>query len=324
MSQENDEKTSPVFTLAGETRDALSWELLPQRLHRYEKARMRALDVADYIEVYGKSKRLPFKPGTVSKLRRCGEYLLFRDYYTIGEVRLHAANFCQLHMLDPLCDMRRASKFTAAYLVRLLEILKERPFLRPYLVTFTVKDGPDLLERFNHLKRCYQIMNENRKAANHGRRPPVEMNKAAGGVYTYEIKRGKNSGEWHVHIHSVWLCEERPLAMRLSEDWREVTGDSFIVDVTPFDDEKDFALGFLEVFAYTLKFSTMTIEDQVYAASLFRGKRLLNSFGVFRGVEIPEELTDEPIENLPFVELLYRFIVGSGYNLIPKKIQSGL
>ena len=33
-----------------------------------------------------------------------------------------------------------------------------------------------------------------------------------------------------------------------------------------------------------------------------------------RGVNIPEELTDEPLEGLPFVELFYKFMKGIGYS----------
>jgi len=36
---------------------------------------------------------------------------------------------------------------------------------------------------------------------------------------------------------------------------------------------------------------------------------------LFRGVKIPESLTDEHIEDLPFVDLLYRYIAGAGYKL---------
>ncbi len=42
-------------------------------------------------------------------------------------------------------------------------------------------------------------------------------------------------------------------------------------------------------------------------------KRLLGSAGCFRGVEIPEDLTDDPgyYLGLPYVDLLYRYLSGS-------------
>jgi len=150
-----------------------------------------------------------------------------------------------------------------------------------------------------------------RRQASHGRRSPIEMNKALGGVWAYEVKKGKNSGLWHVHIHAIWLCKERPWETRLSDDWHEITGDSFVVDVRPVDDEK----GFIEVLSYAVKFSTMSIEENFEAYKFLREKRLINSFGIFRGIEIPEDLCDEPLEDLPYVEMIYAYIHGSGYRL---------
>lgn len=38
-------------------------------------------------------------------------------------------------------------------------------------------------------------------------RPHVELVKALGGVFSIEVKRGKNSGLWHPHVHFVILCD---------------------------------------------------------------------------------------------------------------------
>jgi hypothetical protein len=37
-----------------------------------------------------------------------------------------------------------------------------------------------------------------------------------------------------------------------------------------------------------------------------KGKRLLGSAGCFEVSEVPEELTDEPLDDLPYVELFYQ------------------
>ena len=46
-----------------------------------------------------------------------------------------------------------------------------------------------------------------------------------------------------------------------------------------------------------------------------KGARLLFSLGEFRGVEVPDKLTDEPLDELPYFDLFYRYISESGYNL---------
>jgi hypothetical protein len=36
---------------------------------------------------------------------------------------------------------------------------------------------------------------------------------------------------------------------------------------------------------------------------------------VLRGVEVPAELADEPLEGLPFIELFYQWLGAAGYSL---------
>jgi hypothetical protein len=239
---------------------------------------------------------------------QCGEYLCFRHYYTVDQVRLHAAQFCKKHLLCPLCAIRRGSKALGAYLPRYEAVRAAEPLLRPFLVTLTVKDGADLRERFKHL---HGAQRELWMRKHRGRGSVLDGVRAA--VWSYEVKRGAGSGLWHPHLHMVAMAEQMPDAERLRDEWHAITGDSFIVDVRPID-QADPASGFLEVFKYALKFSDMEPAETFEAFSVLRGKRLVASAGLFRGIEIPEQLTDEPLDDLPFVELFYRFMV-SGYSL---------
>jgi len=59
-----------------------------------------------------------------------------------------------------------------------------------------------------------------------------------------------------------------------------------------------------------VKFSDLDLSQNWEAAQVLKGKRLLNSFGLFRGVEVPESLLDEPLDSLPFWDRFYRFIGG--------------
>lgn len=279
-------------------------KVLPNRLNRYSKAHHRAVEMAHYASDYGEVK-------LADKLSRCGSYLVFRDYFTVGKVRLHAAQFCKKHLLCPLCAIRRGAKMVKAYTDRLKVITASRSDLKPFLVTLTVKDGNDLVERFNHLHRSVQRLHKTRG----GTHQYSEACKADAAVWSYEFKRGANSGEWHPHVHAVWLCHETPDKKALSEQWKRITGDSFMVDVRPFHDKQDTIGGFLEVFKYAVKFSDLSLEDNWHGFEALSGKRLIASFGLFRGVDIPEELTDERLDDLPYIEMLYRFVFGVGYSL---------
>ena len=113
-------------------------EALPKRVERYGKAKKGALDTAKYMAESTKHQAM------AAKVQGCGDYLLFRHFFTVDKVKLHAAQFCKAHLLCPLCAIRRGAKALAAYLERWEAIRLQRPTLRPFLVTLTVKDGPDL------------------------------------------------------------------------------------------------------------------------------------------------------------------------------------
>ena len=177
-------------------------------------------------------------------------------------------------------------------------------------MTLTVKDGDDLAERFKHLNKSQREL-WMRKTRGRG----SVLDGVAGAVWSYEVKRGKNSKSWHPHLHMIALAESMPDQMQLSQEWHNITGDSFIVDVRPIS-EDDPVSGFVEVFKYAVKFSEQPPEDTLHAWVTLARKRLLASAGAFRGVEVPESLLDdsEGLEDLPFMTYFYRFL-GKGYSL---------
>lgn len=285
--------------LGQEIRASEGVDALPARLDRYAKAKNRAIDVAQYI-----GEHRPQEAKLAQVVSTCGEYLLFRHYYTADLLRLHAASFCRRHLLCPLCAIRRGAKALKAYLDRWEVIRSEKPLLRPFLVTLTVKDGDSLAERFRHLHDSQRAL-WMRKHRGRG----CVLDGVAGAVWSYEVKRGQGSGAWHPHLHMIALAEVEPSQRRLSREWHEVTGDSFVVDVRPINQD-DTAAGFCEVFKYAVKASDMEIPDTLHAFDVLRGKRLIASAGCFRGVDVPEDLTDEPLEGLPFIEMLFRHALG--------------
>lgn len=281
-------------------------EGLAGRIGRYGVAKKRALDAVEHI---ARGPRGPWSGVKRLRLAQCGDYLMFRHYLTQDEVRLHAAQFCRYHLLCPLCAIRRGAKALEAYLPRYETIQQGKTLLGAFLVTLTVKGGVDLAERFRHLRAGVQGLNKRRSGKGSGASVWCGV---AGAVWSYEVKRGSGSGLWHPHAHAFVLAESMPDQGRLRAEWHELTGDSFMCDVRPIVGNP--ADGFCEVFKYAVKFSDMELADTVHAATVLRGQRLISSCGVFRGVEIPEELTDEPLEG-PYVEMLYRYLVGRGYGL---------
>lgn len=284
---------------------------LPAKLNRYAKAKARASLMSDYIRSAGGSPQAKLS----AKVQDCGSFLLFRNYYTVDQVRLTAANFCEKHLLCPLCAIRRGAKQVNAYLTRFEIILAQNPNLKPYLVTLTVRNGADLQERFSHLQTSIKRYNQQRRNALKGQ-THVQAALADGAVWSVEFKRGEGSGLWHPHCHAIWLCEVPPNQESLSQEWLAVTGDSFIVDVRPFSEQQDLVKAFCEVFKYAIKFGELPLRDNWEAYQVLSGRRLIGSFGSFRGVQVPDDLTDEPLDaDLPYIEILYNYSHGNGYVL---------
>ena len=64
----------------------------------------------------------------------------------------------------------------------------------------------------------------------------------------------------------------------------------------------------LKRFKYALKFSDLELSDNLHAYKTQKGKRTINSFGALRGVEVPEELTDDDLDDdLPYMLMLYTY-----------------
>lgn len=281
---------------------------LPQRVDRYGRAKDRAEAMVAYLHSLGPaSTSLGTMPGSrhepayaCAKLEGCGNWLKFRSYFTVGKVRLSAASFCKEHLICPLCAIRRGGKALQKYQERFSIITAARPDLRPYLVTLTVRNGPDLSERYEHLSECFKRLMARRREI----RTASALREVSGGVGSVEFtNKGKG---WHPHIHLLVLATEMPSQTDLRGEWERITGDSYICDVRPIVDPVG---GFCEVFKYAVKFSELTPADNWHAFRVLASRRLLTSFGCFRGVDIPDALVDplDDLDALPFVEILYRY-----------------
>jgi len=271
---------------------------LDDRLARYGRAKKQALAIRKFI-----LEHEPNNAKITGAMAECGSFLVFRHFYTVGETRLFSANFCRKHLLCPLCAIARGSKVMRRYMERYRQIRETNLRAKPYLVTLTVRDGEDLNERMNHLMDSFKSLCKRR----HGKNHRSELKKASAAVFSYEVKRGSNSGLWHPHVHCLMLCEDPIDQAELSAQWHRITKDSFIVDVRPIDSTDPIG-GFLEVFKYAVKFSDQPPIDTWHAYQVLTGRRLIGSFGDFYGFIEPETLSDDLLpEDLPFIDLLFQY-----------------
>jgi hypothetical protein len=295
---------------------------LPSRLERYGKAHERALAMRSFLQEIAlgcddlRDRRAIQRRAL--NLEACGSWLQFRHYHTIDEIRLHAAKFCQQDRLCPLCAIRRGSKLLRPYVEKSMALMMHHPDLRPYHVVHTVKNGPDLGERFRHLRSSLSTLHDRGKWARNRGQAWSEAALAVGSVTSIEVKRGEGTrgGGWHPHAHAVWFCGRQPDQQALSDEWKQLTGDSHNVYVEPFHFAQadleptldNMAADFCEVFKYAVKFSSMDLCDNWHAFEVLFGKRLLAGRGALHGIKVPDDLLDAPLEvaDLPFVDLFFR------------------
>lgn len=291
--------------LRGDAREGFGYRELGKRLGRYGSARALTVQFRDFLSRFP-GDRVARK--LVPALSSCGSYLLFRHWVLADVVKLAAMRRCDKHLACSLCAIFRASRAMARYIGRFEALMREDVSLSAWFVTLTVKDGPDLWERFSHLSGCLRRYHARRtRERQHG-----EVRKAVAGVWSFEVKRGAGSGLWHPHVHAIWLCRGRPDPVQLGREWHALTGDSFVVDVRPVDAAHP-AEGFAEVFKYALKFGELDHADRLHAFKELSGARLRDSFGAFRGLDVEDAAGAEVPPDEAYVELLFRFVNGVGY-----------
>ncbi len=318
-----------------------------ERLDRYTRAKRHQLTVIDYIQ------HDPTLRKEHETLSDCGQYLIFKHWITTGFRKLSGGFSCKKHLLCQCCSLRRDARYAWEYGLKIRKVLEENPHLELVMITLTVKDGLDLLERYNHLGKNNKGLLQRRRDSlklNTTARVDSVMQYVTGSVGTYEFTIGKNSGEWHPHIHQIAFlepvfdyspvetdCWERDeegewheakrvvyvpqeFKRRLSEEYLQISGDSKIVDVRRiecFDKitgefSQDLLMHSLcEVFKYALKYGDLSMENQIHAYKVLKGRRLIFTYGCLRGVKIDEYLTDPAKEELeigPYVYELYSFI----------------
>lgn len=334
MLKKDNKKAHISNTLAGGEIQALQSSNEDQhrdRITRFATLKHRAKNQENYLFTLSKFKENYEKDvkneesikalKSAQKLNECGNYLLFKNFYTIGEVKLSKLRTCGQHLLCPFCAAIRASRAIQKYVERINQVLQENRKLKPVLITLTVKNGSDLAERSEHLMKSFRTLLERRRDYEKKGRGFNEFCKVQGAMYSYENTYNEKTGEWHPHIHMFALVDQWIDQQEFSEYWHSLTGDSMVVDVRRARKEKGhgYSKAAAEVCKYALKFGDLSVEKTWEAFKVLKGKRLTGSFGLLWGVKIPETMTDDmpDDETLPYMEMLYKFVYGkkSHYDL---------
>lgn len=301
-----------------------------KQLARYAVAKTRQAAVIDYIvtqEEAGNNLNLDKER---KALTECGEFLIYRHYYELDQYRLKGGCTCKKHLLCALCAIRRAAKCIAVYSEKIEEVIgKGREIGIEYdqlFISFTVKNGFDLVERMDHLKDAFgKIIHKRRNALGKNAKTDTEFKHVQGAIYSYETSYNPVEG-FHPHIHMVALVPKGifhytemtikkkrvfvpvDLWRDLVDNWKEMTGDSFIVDVRLIEDRDSQLSALVETFKYALKLSDMDIPVQIESYKALKGRRLLGSMGALFGVKVPKNLNDDLLPGEEkYIDIVYKY-----------------
>lgn len=192
------------------------------------------------------------------------EYSKSEDRYRVR------ANHCKCRHCEP-CMRAKAAKIASNLRSHLAKI--DRSKLRFLTLTLKHSDTP-LIDQVKKLYRCFRLLRSWKKW----------KHSQDGGVATLEVKW--NGTHWHPHLHIIiegrWLS-----GWEISDQWKNVTGDSFICDIEAIDN-KEMAT------KYVTKYITKAVDLSVWsddaAASEWivasKGVRICTTFGTWRGVKL--------------------------------------
>jgi len=198
-------------------------------------------------------------------------------------------------------------------------LLEKHPSCKLYYAVLTVKNSPSLLDSFQKLHQGLKDLIAQRRyaiSAKNGRKKNLfalnsTFANVIGGMYSLEIKRGKNSNLWHPHANILILADKELSKNELSKEWQGITKDSHIVYLEEKKFEKQV---FVEIAKYAFKFSNMEFEDNFHAFRTLKSRRLMGTFGDMWGLSSEIEETKKQLnlerEDLPYLEMIYNYILG--------------
>lgn len=234
------------------------------------------------------------------KIEKCGDFI-----YSLNCIKCdtkHFAGFNRCKNRWCLNCMRIKSLLWLSRIKerynKVMEDEKER--LYPCTFVLTIRDSDDIEDRIKKITSAWRLMtNGNKKWRK------IYKKRFAGGVRSMEIKRGKNSNQWHVHFHIFVMVRvpERGFIKDfywLRKAWKECTkgeGSVYIRKVYP-DKEGSIIGGIIESVKYIVKPESRLYEDEDFSEVYWalKRRRTINTWGCFRGMSKKVDIDMEQIE----------------------------
>lgn len=213
--------------------------------------------------------------------RGCGSQAwVFQNQDDPADYRIKASwchdRFCLI------CGAQRAAHIAG----RVRELLADT---RPLFITLTLRNsGQPLTDCLDRLMRGFRLL----------RQTELWKGRVTGGVAFLEIKRGSGGYGWHPHLHVLALGGFMEQS-RLSVLWQSITGDSHIVDIRRVESPTEACNYVCKYASKPMSPSFLHIPDLADEALIaLRGRRLVTTFGTWRGQRLASDEPEGPEDEL--------------------------
>jgi hypothetical protein len=180
-------------------------------------------------------------------------------------------------LICPDCASERAVRLSKQTEAKIAEVMKTTSG-RLCFLTLTIKNTPTFEAGLMKLKKDFAKFKRKKAFKQH-----IE-----GYFGAFEHTYNSKTKDFHVHLHLIVLRGKFWNQSNISDTWREVTGDSFIVDIREI---KDIHKGVKEVAKYIVKSTDlMKMPDDKFreVVEVKKGTRMFISGGCFYNVKLDD------------------------------------
>jgi hypothetical protein len=181
-------------------------------------------------------------------------------------------------MFCPDCAAERATRLGNQTKAKIAEVMKTTKG-RLCFLTLTAKNAATLDGGLSKLKKNFAKF----------KRKKVFKNHIKGYFGAFEYTFNPKTNDFHIHLHLIIYRGKFWNQSDISDAWRDVTGDSFIVDIREI---KDAHKGVKEVCKYVVKSADlMTMPDDKFleVVKMKKGTRMFISGGCFYNVKLDDD-----------------------------------
>jgi len=216
----------------------------------------------------------------VERLTQCGEYVNYIQCSDCGAKHYAGFSRCK-NKFCVNCMRVKSHIWLVKILTKLYDILSDYDV---FMLNLTVRDGPVLSDRIDFLEKSWRMLyHDNRKWSKNFK------SRIKGGIRSLEVKKGKNSNEWHPHFHTIVVTKKGEYVKDyywLRDAWKEITEDNGSVYIKGIgSDRQDIIKGVIEVIKYIIKPEKSIFENVMDLKEIYtvlNGKRQINTFGLLR------------------------------------------